>query len=464
MAHPTAVILAVGLTRDVISPHTPRLKSLVAESDVRTLTPVLPAVTCSVQASMLTGSTIGAHGIVGNGWYDRDLAEVLFWKQSNHLVGGEKVWDVARRHDPTVTTANLFWWFNMYTSAEYSVTPRPQYRADGRKIPDCYSRPADLRDRLQADLGPFPLFHFWGPGSSIRSSAWIAEAAKLTIEWHNPTLSFVYLPHLDYAHQKFGPDATESTAAATELDGVIGPLLDFLFARGIRPIVLSEYGIEPVTTAIPINRILREAGFLAMRIEDDRELLDPGASAAFAVADHQVAHVYVRDPDQAPAIAAMLSGVPGIESCLDRAQMTAAGIAHARSGELLAIAAAGHWFSYGWWQDDARAPDFARTVDIHRKPGYDPLELFLDPRLPLPKLTIARKLLLRKLGFRTLLDVIPLDPSQVRGSHGRIDMPAGRRPILVTGRDRLEAPDVLPCHAVRDVILGHLFDEPRSGG
>lgn len=464
MPHRTAVILAVGLTRKVIGPHTPWLRRLAAECDVRTLVPKLPAVTCSVQSSMLTGRAVADHGIVANGWYDRTLADVQFWKQSNHLVNGEKVWDAARARDPSVTTANLFWWYNMYSSAEYSVTPRPQYRADGRKVPDCYSHPAGLRDRLQSELGAFPLFHFWGPGSSIRSSRWIAHAARLTVEWHDPTLTLVYLPHLDYAHQQHGPDTAESAAAATELDGVIGELLDFFDQRGTRVIVLSEYGIEPVSGNVPINRVLREAGFLSLRIENGREVLDPGASAAFAVADHQVAHVYVKDPDQTSAVARVLCGVPGVAECLDRNAQRARGCGHERSGELLAVAESGCWFSYGWWLDDARAPDYARTVDIHRKPGYDPLELFLDPGLRWPKFCVARKLLWRKLGLRTLLDVIPLDASLVKGSHGRTDAPSDRRPVLLTRKGLIDGAEVLPCERVFDVILGHLFDEPAVRG
>jgi len=471
MAQPTAVILVVGLTRGVIGEHTPRLRDFAAQGEVRTLIPVLPAVTCSVQASMLTGEAVGGergHGIVGNGWYDRELAEVHFWKQSNRLVGGEKVWETSARkgarkggRDARVTCANVCWWYNMYSSVEYSLTPRPMYKADGRKVPDCHTFPSELREYVQGELGRFPLFQFWGPGASIRSSKWIGDAARLIVARHRPTLTLVYLPHLDYAHQKHGPDAPESRAAATEVDGVFGELVDFLRGRGIRPVVVSEYGIEPVSRAIPINRLLREAGFLAVRSEEGLEVLDAGASAAFAVADHQVAHVYVRDVAQVEGVAGVLSATAGIERCLNRGEMRAAGLDHRRAGDLLVVAAEGTWFSYAWWMDDARAPDFARTVDIHRKPGYDPLELFLDPSIRFPKLMIARKLLLRKLGSRTLMDVIPLDTSLVRGSHGRVSVRPEHRPVLITEKKLLDAPETLSCQVVRDVILAHLFDETR---
>jgi predicted AlkP superfamily pyrophosphatase or phosphodiesterase len=465
MAQPTAVILIVGLTREVIGDHTPHLQDFASAGDVRTLTPVLPAVTCSVQSSMLTGLPIaapsgpgGGHGIVGNGWYDRELAEVHFWKQSNRLVRGEKVWETARRLDPSITTANLFWWFNMYSSVDFALTPRPIYKADGRKIPDCHSRPAHLRDWVQSELGAFPLFKFWGPASGIESSRWIAHAARLVIQKHAPTLSLIYLPHLDYAHQQHGPGTRAARAAETEIDTVFGELLAFLRSRGVRPMLVSEYGIEPVSRAVPINRILREAGFLSIRREQDAEALDPGASAAFAVADHQIAHVYVSDAAHVDAVAALLAGTPGIEQCLMGPGRAAAGLDAPRAGDIVAIAAPGHWFSYPWWLDDARAPDYARTVDIHRKPGYDPLELFLDPAIRFPKLAIASRLIKRRLGLRTLLDVIPLDASLVKGSHGRTVAAPERRPILVTDRGLLSADAALPCTAIHAAILSHLFD------
>jgi predicted AlkP superfamily pyrophosphatase or phosphodiesterase len=457
MAHPTAVIDVVGLSGSLIGDATPCIGSLARRCRMRRLRPVLPAVTCSVQASMVTGESPRRHGVVGNGWYDRDLAEVLFWKQSNRLVGGEKVWETARKRDPSVTCAVLFWWFNMYSSADWSVTPRPIYRADGRKIPDCYSRPPELRGLLQQRLGKFPLFSFWGPGSSIESSRWIAEATKSVVDRHGPTLTLVYLPHLDYGLQKLGPEDPRIDAALREIDAVVGDLAAFFEDRGYALIVLSEYGIEPVDDAVHVNRVLRAARALAVRDEEGTDLLDPGASLAFAVADHQVAHVYVKEPSRVPDVAELLRSTPGVAEVLDRKGQAAAGLDHPRSGELVAVAEQRRWFSYQWWDDGRRAPDFARTVDIHRKPGYDPLELFIDPALRLPKAHIAWTLLKRRLGFRSLLRVVPLDASLVRGSHGRVDVPPQRRPVLLASRDNDRGSDELPCTAVRDVILDHLF-------
>ncbi len=457
MAQPTAVILVVGLTKKLLGDAAPNLTRFADRGRLRNLRPVLPAVTCTVQSSMLTGAPPREHGIVGNGWYNREQAEVQFWKQSNHLVGGEKVWETARRRDPGVTCANIFWWYNMYSSVDWSVTPRPMYKADGRKLPDVYSEPPDLRTSLQQRLGTFPLFDFWGPGSSIKSSRWIADAALAVHREKRPTLTLIYLPHLDYALQKLGPEHPDIPQAVREIDTVAGDLLDYFDSEGVRVIIVSEYGIDPVDDAVHVNRVLREAGWLRVREEQGLELLDAGASRAFAVADHQVAHVYVQAPDRTAEIASLFKGVEGVEQILDRAEQTNHGIDHPRSGELVLVSEPRRWFSYDYWLDDRRAPDFARTVDIHRKPGYDPLELFLDPAISLPKVKIAGKLLRKKLGFRTLLDVIPLDTKLVRGSHGRVVAEGDRMPVVITGNDGAERGDEIPCTEVRDVILEHLF-------
>ncbi len=457
MPHPTAVICTVGLTSSLIGESCPRIAEFARKGAMRRLRPVLPAVTCTVQSSMLTGLPPSGHGIVGNGWYSREMAEVQFWKQSNHLVQGEKVWETARRRDPAVTCANIFWWYNMYSSVDVSVTPRPMYKADGRKIPDVYTHPATLRESLQERLGTFPLFQFWGPGSSIASTRWIADASMAVHEQSSPTLTFVYLPHLDYSLQQKGPRHPDIAAEVRALDGEVGRLLDFFASRDVRIMLLSEYGIEEVDDAVHVNRVLRKAGLVRVRVEQGLELLDAGASDAFAVADHQVAHVYVRRPGDQERVAAICRGVEGVEHVLDRAAQAEVGLDHARSGELVLVAAPRRWFSYYYWLDDDRAPDFARTVDIHRKPGYDPVELFLDPALPWPKASIGWRLLKRRLGMRTLLDVIPLDASLVRGSHGRIDQAAGDQPVLITAAELAPDADEIPCTAVRDAILDHLF-------
>jgi predicted AlkP superfamily pyrophosphatase or phosphodiesterase len=454
---PTVVINVVGLTPRMLGPDAPNLTRLAARGGMRALGTVTPAVTCSAQATFLTGVLPNRHGIVGNGWYFRDLSEIWFWRQSAALVGGEKVWDAARARDPGFTCANMFWWYNMYSGADIGVTPRPIYCADGRKLPDCYAAPPELRDELTKLLGQFPLFSFWGPATTIASSEWIARASIHVRRTRKPTLTLIYLPHLDYGLQRVGPDHPSIAVDLRAVDGVCGEIIEDANRDGARVIVLSEYGITSVTRPVHINRALRSAGLLVVRDELGHELLDAGASQAFAVADHQIAHVYVQDSARIPAVKALLQEVPGVERVLDAESKPALGLDHPRSGELVALARADSWFTYYHWLDDDRAPDYARTVEIHRKPGYDPVELLLNPAIGNPKLAIGWRLAKRKLGFRTLMDVIPLDATLVKGSHGRITDDPTDGPVLISS-DAAVLPDRPVAGAeVKDLILAHVF-------
>ena len=459
--HSTLVILAVGLSPALVGAHTPHLQRLASRGGMRPLRTITPAVTCSVQSTLLTGDLPNRHGIVANGWYFRDLAEVWLWRQSNRLVAGEKLWDAARARDPAFTCAQMFWWYNMYSSAHWSATPRPMYPADGRKIPDHYAQPHALHDELDAKLGPFPLFKFWGPLTDISSSQWIAQATLHVMRTRDPTLTLAYLPHLDYNLQRLGPDLGHARVQQDlrEIDAVCGTLIDYAAASGREVLVVSEYGITPVTEAVHINRALREAGLIQVRPEEHgREVLDAGASAAFAVADHQIAHVYVNDRSRIGAVRALLEKLDGVERVLDEDGKRAHGLDHERSGELVAISRADRWFSYYYWLDDRLAPDFARTVDIHRKPGYDPVELFIDPQIRLPMLATGWRLAKRKLGLRTLLDVISLkDTALVKGSHGRPTDDPAHGPLVISSRpDRLPA-GALEATAFKQLVLDHLF-------
>jgi predicted AlkP superfamily pyrophosphatase or phosphodiesterase len=451
---PLVVIDIVGLTPELLGTHTPRLNALVADGFLATMEDVFPAVTCTAQASMLTGTLPREHGIVANGWYFRDLAEVMFWRQANQLVQAEQVWDALRPRVADLTVAQMFWWFNMYAQVDYSVTPRPIYPADGRKLPGLYSSPADLQARLQQQMGEFPLFNFWGPASDIRASKWIANASREVFRAHRPALQFVYLPHLDYNLQRLGPRHPDIARDLAAIDDVACDLIDYLRGEGAEIMVVSEYGIENVQGHVNINQVLREQGYVAVRETLGWEQLDAGASRAFAVADHQLAHVYVRDPADLAAVRALLQRTPGIERVLDDAGKRESGLDHARSGELVAVAEPGHWFTYYYWLDERKAPDFARCVDIHRKPGYDPVELFLDPDLPLPKLKIAWRVLQKKLGQRMLMDVIPLKPELVRGSHGRHATTPEQGPLLI-GSNRQIARDRLHMTDLKQLILQH---------
>ncbi|MBE9189951.1 alkaline phosphatase family protein [Gloeocapsopsis crepidinum LEGE 06123] len=462
--HKTVVLNVVGLTPSLLGEHTPFLSKWAALGQIASIKPVLPAVTCSVQASYLTGKYPQDHGIVANGWYFRDECEVKFWRQSNKLVQAKKIWEAVRTLNPTFTCANLFWWYNMYSSVDISVTPRPMYPADGRKIPDIYTQPADLRFKLQERLGTFPLFEFWGPKTTIRSTQWIASSAIAVEEMYSPTLTLIYLPHLDYCLQRLGTDPSAIACDLQEVDAVCQSLIEFYESHSAKVIVLSEYGITSVNRAVSLNRVLREHGYLAIREELGRELLDPGASTAFAVADHQIAHIYISDCNKIAEVQQLIEQVPGVDFVLGEEGQAAYHLNHPRSGALVAVAAPDAWFTYYYWLDDNKAPDFARTVDIHRKPGYDPVELFVDPAIRWQQLKVAKILLQKQLGFRTLMDIIPLDASLVKGSHGRIPTSTDEAPLLMTRDcafkstrgDRLPH-STLESTDVYDVILSHLL-------
>jgi len=439
----TIVIDVVGLSANLVGEHTPFLKKYVTANHLASIEPLLPAVTTSVQSTYLTGKWPAEHGIVGNGWYDRAECEVKFWKQSNKLVLADKIWDLAKNKDPKFTCSNMFWWYNMYSSADYSVTPRPNYLADGRKMPDCYAHPASLRDELQKKLGLFPLFQFWGPGADITSTKWISDASMFTDDRYDPTLTLIYLPHLDYCLQKFGPDLPRITKELHEIDSVVEELVSFYQRKNARIIILSEYGITPVSRPIHINRVLREHGLINIRIERGLELLDPGASKAFAVADHQVAHIYVNDRSVSAKLQSILEQVPGVDVVLNREAQVAYHLGHERAGDFVLMADEKSWFTYYFWQDDEIAPDYARMVDIHKKPGYDPVEMFMTS-----KLRAGYKLLRKKAGFRYVMDVIPLDAMLIKGSHGRIGSPPEFHPVLITTNQEktgsVQATDVMP--------------------
>jgi predicted AlkP superfamily pyrophosphatase or phosphodiesterase len=493
-----AVINVVGLTEALIGEHTPRIAEFRKRGALAHIAPAFPAVTCTAQSNYLTGKLPSQHGIVGNGWFNHEFAETQFWEQSNHVVHGKKIWDALREQSQIVnrksSIANCFWWFNMYSSVDYSITPRPMYPADGRKFFDVYSWPYSIREEIKKDLGEFPFFSFWGPAAGIDSpqgkadaaSRWIAESAKWIENKYSPTLNLIYLPHLDYNLQRHGPflvgdEVTSLTSKGRnkfepshvgsykinpkiqrdlrEIDAIVGDLLDFFAKRGVQVVLLSEYGITNVDTPIHLNRIFRERGWLTVKDELGLEILDAGASKAFAVADHQVAHVYLNDVSLEKSVREVLKKTSGVEKILGQADKIAAGIDHPRAGDLIAVAAENAWFTYYYWLDDARAPDFARTVDIHRKPGYDPVELFLDPKIPLPKLKIAWRLLQKKLGLRMLMDVIPLDATLVKGSHGRRPEDKKDWPVFITSQPEILGAKEIESTEVFQILLRHFGDE-----
>lgn len=436
-----AVINVVGLSRSLLGADMPGLTAFAEKNGLQSYKPAFPALTCTAQSSIVTGASPGSHGAVANGWYDREAAEVKFWKQSNPIVRGEKIWDRLRREIPGFTCAKLFWWYNMYADVDFSITPRPLYPADGRKVFDVHTQPMGMREELKADLGPFPFPSFWGPAAGIASSEWIAASAKWVEERHSPTLNLVYLPHLDYCLQKDGPAAPNIPEECRKIDKVAAELIDYYESRNVRVVVLSEYGISPVSRPIHLNRLFRKKGWIQVKDELGRETLDCGGSQAFAVADHQMAHVYVNDPSIRDEVRALLESVPGIDEIRVPAEVWGEGIGAERAGDFMVLSDADAWFTYYFWEDDAVAPDYARTIDIHRKPGYDPCELFIDPEIRFPKLAIAEFLLKKKLGLRGLMEVIPLDASLVKGSHGRDNVPQSEEPVLIGADGPVSSPE-----------------------
>lgn len=269
---------------------------------------------------------------------------------------------------------------------------------------------------------------------------------------YDPTLTLIYLPHLDYGLQKFGHDFDKIGKDLQELDALLKQLVTYYESKAAEVIILSEYGIVPVQRPVHLNRVLREHGLLQIRVERGLELLDAGASKAFAVADHQLAHIYLNDPAVLAQVKAVLTTLPGVAQVLDEAGKKLHGIDHERAGDLVLIAEPDSWFTYYFWLDDAVAPDYARCVDIHKKPGYDPVEMFMRS-----KGRAAYKLLRKKAGFRYVMDVVPLDATLIKGSHGSINVPEAFYPVIISGQ--VPSGSLMEATAVHDVIWNTLMQD-----
>jgi predicted AlkP superfamily pyrophosphatase or phosphodiesterase len=462
MVDPLVLIDAVGLTGRLL-PLAPRLRALADSGWLRSLREVVPAVTCTAQASLLTGLPPAVHGVVGNGWFFRETGEVRFWQQSNALIQAELLYVTARRlagrQGRTFRAAKLFWWFNQGAAVEFSVTPKPYYGADGNKVFGIDGLPEGLTARLERDLGRFPFHTFWGPAAGLPCTDWIARGAADLLRRERPDLTLVYLPHLDYDLQRTGPKGSDLPRLVGELDAASVPLLDAAREVGARVWVVSEYGHCDVSRPVLLNRALRRAGLLRARAGPFGEIFDPFLSRAFAVCDHQLAHVHVREPGDLDRVRDLLAGQPGVARVLAGGERAAVGLDHPRAGELVALAEPDAWFAYPFWIDDRQAPDYARTVDIHRKPGYDPCELFFDPKLFWPRGRALWRLLQKKLGWRTLFDVVPLDPLLVKGSHGLSADAPNDRPILIGDGPPPEPPEALNLTDVHDLLLKALVPQ-----
>ena len=453
MSQPLIVLCCVGLSPAHLGPDTPQLTALAKDGFSAPLGGVVPAVTTTAQTTMLTGVPPSKHGIVGNGWYFRELGEVWLWRQSQGLVQTPSAWERARAKKPGLKVLKHFWWYAMNSDADTLVTPRPAYHQDGAKSPDFYAFPADLKGKLKAKHGDFPLFSFWGPATSIASTRWIADSFCTAWDLQQPELGLCYLPHLDYDLQRFGPTGPHLAPNLRALDAEAGKVIAHARARGANILVVSEYGISAVDRGVFINRRLREAGLLAVTTNATGELLDPGTSAAFAVCDHQIAHVYCRDARAIATAREALSGLAGIDQLLDRSGQAGIGLDHARSGELVAISDARSWFAYDYWIEPGGRPDFAQCVEIHKKPGYDPRELIFDAKGG--KMRAGLALLRKKLGMRYVMNAITLDVSTIKGSHGR----APARPedgAVVIGSDKTWNRDTWAMADIAGIIEAEL--------
>ena len=432
------ILLSVPALREKDVAAMRQLRELAAGGEIAELTPSFPCVTCPVQAAMTTGRGPAEHGVVANGFYWRDQRQVEMWTAPNDCIDRPQLWDLLS-HVPGGPTAAV--WFPLHSKgceAEYVCTPAPIHNPDGSESLWCYTRPTGLYGELRDALGHFPLQHFWGPMANIKSTQWICDSAVLAAERWRPELCYVYLPHLDYAAQRSGPDSPAAAAAVAELDAALGKLAAGMRAAyGAEPLwlVAGEYAITPVAHVAYPNRELREAGLLAVRTADDGEHLDFAASQAFAMVDHQFAHVFVNGGDVAVAkrVAGLFRGQPGIAEVLVGDQRDRYGLNHPRSGEVILVSTPDSWMAYYWWLSDERAPRFARTVDIHRKPGYDPVELCFDP---------ATK-------------SIPLTPGLIKGSHGAPATDASQKTVLIVSEPGGLPPGPLADTDVFGIALRH---------
>jgi len=414
------------------------LRSLMAGGEIADLTPSFPCVTCPVQANMTTGKRPSEHGVVANGFYWREKRRVEMWTAPNDCVGQPQLWDLLSHHGRGLSSAVWFPLHSKFCEADFICTPAPIHNPDGSESLWCYTRPTELYGQLRDGLGHFPLMNYWGPMANVKATAWIADSAVIAAGQWQPDFFYIYLPLLDYAAQRTGPDSAAADLALAELDEVLGRLaagMTEAYDEELLWIVAGEYAITPVDHVTYPNRVLREAGLLAVRDEEDGEHLDFERSRAFALVDHQLSHVFVADGDEklSARVADLFRGQPGIAEVLVGTQRGRYHLEHPRSGEVILISTPRSWQAYYWWLSDDRAPKFAGTVDIHRKPGYDPMELDFDPAT----------------------QRIPLDATRIKGSHGAPAVDRSQRSVLLASEPTLFPGPAVADTDVFDIVLGH---------
>jgi predicted AlkP superfamily pyrophosphatase or phosphodiesterase len=395
------IIDVVGLTKnDLNQQKLPNISTIAQSGTSASIIPSFPAVTCSVQATLTTGYNPSEHGIIANGFFDRDTNQVSFWEQYASLVQKPRVWDILKQKNSQLKTALLFWQNSLYANSDVIITPKPIH-LDDQLVMWCYSKPIGFYEETTEKFGEFDLRWYWGPFASIKSSQWIVSAAMHTITKFKPDLMLVYIPHLDYAAQKYGPASNEFKISLKEVDEFVGEILSFLEANHLTNeygiMILSEYGFFTVNHSISPNLILRENKLLSIRKIKGKEYVDYEHSKAFAMVDHQISHVFIKTGYE-QQVQTLFEKNDNISVVLNKSDQKKLEIDNPKSGELILCSKTNGWFNYHWWSDENYAPSFTFNVDIHRKPGFDPLELFLDKE----KRTISH------------------DTTLVKGSHGLI--------------------------------------------
>ena len=405
------VLDIVGLSKKQFEKLKPKNISRILEhGSYGSFNPSFPAVTCSVQASIFSGTYPSEHGIISNGYYDELFKKISFWEQPANLVKKPRIWDLLKKNNPDFSTALLFLQNSLYANSNVVLTPKPLH-LDNKMIMWCYSKPENFYEKITESLGTFDLKSYWGPFSSLKSSDWIINSAKITIQKHSPDLLVTYLPHLDYTSQKFGPNSDEFKKSVDELDALIGDFLLFLnqeFPNTYEIMILSEYNFNEVNNSVSPNLLLRQHGLLSTRRIEEKDYIDYEFSKAFAMVDHQIAHLYIK-PGYEDQVKSIFNN-EHVGSILDNDLQKKFKVNHPKSGDLILCSNINSWFNYYWWDDIKHAPDFTFTVDIHRKPGYDPLELFID--------------------FQS--KTISHDTSLIKGSHGLISNDPMNSPLIGT--------------------------------
>ena len=328
---------------------------------------VFPAVTCVAQASLRTGLSPAEHGMISNGYWSETLRKPIFWEQSCKLIKGERVWNrESRTPNPKPRTTGLFFFQqSLGEDVELIVSPAPIHKHGGGMIMSCYTKPTGMVDVLTKLCGKFPLWRYWGPLASPKVGRKCISYFEEMTNVRDVDEAYLYLPTLDYAAQKYGPDSSAAKSALKEFRRQLERIADIAMHRGCELKVMGDYEITEVT-AEPVlpNVILRGEGLFKTRTVGGMSYPDFYQSTAFAMCDHEVCVIVGPEREKAAEI---LLATKEFERPPFNLQPSTFN---------LLLAKPGAWCGYEWWTDKREAPDFASHVDIHNKPGYDPKELF----------------------------------------------------------------------------------------